>query len=114
MIPLAASMPVPPDVPDSEPVAELGVAAGAVPAAGATERLPLALLARGRTAEVVEVRGSDEVAQRLLAAGIWFGARIESIGRAPFGDPLLFRVHGYRLALRRSEAERVLVRECAS
>ena len=59
---------------------------------------------------VVEVTGADALAHRLAACGLWPGARVEWIGRAPFGDPLLFRLHGYRLALRRSEAERVLVR----
>ena len=66
--------------------------------------------ARGRQVEVVEVIGDDVLAHRLGACGLWPGTRIEWIGRAPFGDPLLFRLHGYRLALRRSEAERVMVR----
>ena len=66
--------------------------------------------ARGQRVAVVEVTGGDALAHRLAACGLWHGARIECIGRAPFGDPLLFRLHGYRLALRRSEAERVLVR----
>jgi ferrous iron transport protein A len=55
------------------------------------------------------VAGDDALARRLAAAGLWPGVRVEQIGRAPFGDPLLFRVHGYRLALRRSEAARVQV-----
>lgn len=59
---------------------------------------------------VVGVDGDDALSRRLAGAGIWPGVEIELIVRAPFGDPLLFRVHGYRLALRRSEAERVLVR----
>ena len=73
---------------------------------------PFCLLraARGQQVAVVEVTGGDALAHRLAACGLWPGARIEWIGRAPFGDPLLFRLHGYRLALRRSEAERVLVR----
>lgn len=73
---------------------------------------PFCLLraARGQLVVVAEVTGGDALAHRLAACGLWPGARIEWIGRAPFGDPLLFRLHGYRLALRRSEAERVLVR----
>jgi ferrous iron transport protein A len=64
----------------------------------------------GDVLEVVEVLGDDPLALRLAAAGLWPGVMVERICRAPFGDPLLFRLHGYRLALRRSEAERVLVR----
>lgn len=58
---------------------------------------------------VVGVDGDDALAQRLDAAGLWPGVRVQKIGKAPFGDPLLFRLHGYRLALRRAEAARVRV-----
>ena len=58
---------------------------------------------------VHSVVGGDELAARLDACGLWPGAPITFLAAAPFGDPLLFSVHGYRLALRRSEAERVLV-----
>ncbi|MBL8736535.1 MAG: ferrous iron transport protein A, partial [Planctomycetes bacterium] len=34
---------------------------------------------------------------------------VECLGQAPFGDPLRFRLHGYRLALRRSEAATVRI-----
>ena len=64
-----------------------------------------------RALTIVAIVGDDDLSRRLQAAGLWPGAQIECIGRALFGDPLLFRVHGYRLALRRSEAERVRVVE---
>lgn len=68
----------------------------------------------GQVVCVVDVVGADALAQRLTAAGIWPGTRMELLGKAPFGDPLLFRLHGYRLALRRSETERVRVRVVAA
>ncbi|MCB9887712.1 MAG: ferrous iron transport protein A [Planctomycetes bacterium] len=67
-------------------------------------------LRRGEAAVVDSVLGGDALAARLDACGLWPGAPIELLAAAPFGDPLLFSVHGYRLALRRSEAERVCVR----
>lgn len=70
----------------------------------------LATARRGDVFVVVEVAGDDLLARSLVAAGLWPGARVEWIGRAPFGDPLLFRLHGYRLALRSGEAARVRVR----
>ena len=81
-----------------------------LPPGGATAA-PFCLLQaeRGRQVAVVEVTGNDALAHRLGACGLWPGTRIECIGCAPFGDPLLYRLHGYRLALRRSEAERVMV-----
>ncbi len=66
-------------------------------------------LAAAVPATVIAVLGDDALAQRLSACGLWPGAAIERIGAAPFGDPLLFRVQGYRLALRRCEAARVQV-----
>tara|TARA_R110002072_G_scaffold27804_2_gene90178 strand:- start:4941 stop:5348 length:408 start_codon:yes stop_codon:yes gene_type:complete len=71
--------------------------------------LRLDTVAAGIPVEVQGVDGEDAIAERLTASGIWYGAVVERIASAPFGDPILFRVHGYRLALRRSEAERVRV-----
>ena len=58
---------------------------------------------------VVGVLGADALAERLQASGLWVGAEVSVVGAAPFGDPLLAELHGFRLALRRSEAERVVV-----
>ncbi|MBM4062416.1 MAG: ferrous iron transport protein A [Planctomycetes bacterium] len=66
--------------------------------------------APGQWLAVDEVVGEDALAQRLRACGLWPGALVEHVGRAPFGDPLLFKLHGFRLALRRSEAARVRAR----
>lgn len=68
----------------------------------------------GRRYVVVAIDGDDAIAQRLLASGLWVGAPVERIAQAPFGDPLLFRVHGFRLALRATEAARVRVVEARS
>jgi Fe2+ transport system protein FeoA len=70
--------------------------------------VPLTSVAPGDGCYVVAtVEGDDPLAQRLASAGFWPGAIVQCIARAPFGGPLLFRVHGYRLALRRDEAARV-------
>ncbi|MGK0153060.1 MAG: Fe2+ transport system protein FeoA [Neolewinella sp.] len=66
-------------------------------------------VAPGGAFEIVAVDGDDAISERLAASGLWVGAVLEHITSAPFGDPMLFRVHGYRLALRRSEAQRVRV-----
>ena len=63
-----------------------------------------------RPLAVVDVAGDDDLAQRLRAAGLWADAVVEIVGHALFGDPMLVELHGFRLALRRSEAERVTVR----
>lgn len=100
----SASDPGRPAVADGPPVA----ADYATPAAA----VPLTALADGELAAVATVAGTDLLAQRLAALGLWPGAVVERLAAAPFGDPLLFRLHGYRLALRRSEAARVQVCRC--
>lgn len=71
----------------------------------------LAALGRGGDAVVVAVDGDDDLGRRLAAVGFWPGVRVRCMHRAFGGDPLLFRLHGYRLALRRDEADRVRVVE---
>ena len=44
-----------------------------------------------------------------MEMGLIEGEEIELIGVAPFGDPLEFSVRGYRLSLRKNEAQRVVV-----
>jgi ferrous iron transport protein A len=82
-----------------------------MPAAPSAARQPLSAIARGARAVVVGVLGDDSLAERLRASGLWPGAPVEALARAPFGGPLLVRVHGFRLALRREEAARVEVAE---
>jgi ferrous iron transport protein A len=64
---------------------------------------------KGR-AEIVQVEGTDEVSLRLLEMGLTPGASVVCVGTAPLGDPLEFEVRGYRLSVRRSEAQKVIVR----
>jgi len=82
----------------------------------AAARLPLSLAQSrvGRKYLVVAIDGADAIAERLADSGLWTGALIERLARAPFGDPLLFRLHGFRLALRASEADRVRVVEAGA
>ncbi|MGE3174900.1 MAG: ferrous iron transport protein A [Planctomycetota bacterium] len=71
---------------------------------------PLVTLAQSRIGIPVQVHavtGDDDLARRLDDQGLWPGAAVELITTALGGDPLLFRLHGYRLALRRDEAARV-------
>jgi ferrous iron transport protein A len=67
----------------------------------------LADLAVGQQGRVVRVSGADEISLRLLEMGLTPGAMVKCLGQAPLGDPLEFEVRGYRLSVRKSEAERV-------
>jgi len=63
----------------------------------------------GASLRVVSVQGDDAIARRLVDLGFRPNTEVRVERLAPLGDPIQFRLHGYRLALRRSEARRVLV-----
>ena len=52
---------------------------------------------------------SFEVRQRLMEMGLTKGISVTVIRVAPFGDPIEIELRGYRLSLRRKEAEAVII-----
>ncbi len=80
---------------------------------GAGHRAPatrsVADLAPGEEAEVTQVRAHGAVRQRLLDMGLLPQTTVRLERVAPTGDPLWIRLQGTELALRRKEAEAVLV-----
>ncbi len=70
----------------------------------------LSNLRPGESGLIREMRPTKtNLRHRLMEMGVLTGSRIELIRVAPFGDPLEVRVCGYRLSLRKVEAESVLV-----
>jgi ferrous iron transport protein A len=69
----------------------------------------LSKIALGERARVVDVDTRGGVGVRILEMGMTPGVTVRLIGAAPMGDPLAFEVRGYRLSLRRAEAELVRV-----
>lgn len=67
----------------------------------------LADLSAGQSAVVREVTGDDQIALRLMEMGVTAGQPVSLVGAAPLGDPLEISIRGYRLTLRRIEAQRV-------
>ncbi len=52
---------------------------------------------------------SYEVRQRLLEMGLTKGIAVSVIRVAPMGDPIEIELRGYRLSLRRKEAQAVMI-----
>ena len=69
-------------------------------------------LARGDRAVVVGIdeECAPECARRLFDLGLAPGAAIEFVRRTPLGDPSVFRVADYEVALRRELSRSVFVR----
>ncbi len=69
----------------------------------------LADMTTGDRATVSAIEGRDGLAMRLMEMGLTPGVEVVMVGMAPLGDPFEYRVRGYHLSLRRSEARRVQV-----
>jgi len=61
----------------------------------------------GESGRVLKIVGTNDVSRRLLEMGVTPGVEIRRIGTAPLGDPLEFELRGYRLSLRKSEAQQI-------
>jgi len=63
----------------------------------------------GERAIVLSVGGEGSLRQHFLDMGVLPGARIEFVKRAPLGDPLEYRIHGYELTLRVDDAAKIQI-----
>ena len=70
-------------------------------------------LAIGTAAVVRELSSQGSAVVRLREMGLLVGTPLTLVRAAPLGDPLEIKVRGYRLTLRKSEAEHVLVEPTA-
>lgn len=73
------------------------------------EPIKLSALPVGATAVVSSLAAAGAASLRLREMGLLAGTPVTLVRTAPLGDPLEIKVRGYRLTLRRSEAEHVLV-----
>lgn len=67
--------------------------------------MKLSQLTVGQRGRVDRITDEGPVGMRLLEMGLTPGVELKLVGTAPFGDPLEFDLRGYRLSLRKSEAE---------
>lgn len=63
----------------------------------------------GQQARVTAVTGSGRTTKRLMEMGVIPGVDVRVIKTAPFGDPIEVRVRGYSLAMRKAEADAIVV-----
>jgi ferrous iron transport protein A len=72
-----------------------------------TPSLSLADLPVGGVGIIRTLEMDQDSAHRLMELGFVPGAHVAAVGRAPGGDPLVFRVDGSEIALRRETAARL-------
>ena len=69
----------------------------------------LSELRYGQSAKIRDIMGQDALSIRLIDLGFLAPARVIKTFSAPGGDPMVVRLRGYTLSLRREEADRVEV-----
>jgi len=69
----------------------------------------LSELEPGQKGVIVSVRGSGSTRRRLIDMGMTKGSVVQVIRKAPMGDPIDFKVKGYHLSLRKTEADRITI-----
>jgi ferrous iron transport protein A len=73
--------------------------------------VPLTQLGPGECGEIHSVHSNEpHTLRRLLEFGMTAGSRVEFVRSAPLGDPIEIKLKGYRLSLRKHEADSVSVR----
>ena len=73
--------------------------------------VPLGELPVGSRAHVVEILGTGKHQRRRLDMGFVPGAKVTVLRRAPLGDPIEYRIKGTAVAMRRDDANTILVDE---
>jgi ferrous iron transport protein A len=66
-------------------------------------------LVPGESGRIRKIHGWGAIRRRLMDMGLTSGAVIEVIKHSPLGDPIEYRLRGYHLSLRRSEAQTIEV-----
>ncbi len=66
-------------------------------------------LVPGESGRIIKVRGRGAIRRRLVDMGLTSGAVIDMVKISPLGDPVEYRLRGYHLSLRRSEARTIEV-----
>lgn len=67
--------------------------------------MKLSDLKTGETAVIFKVRGEGAFRKRLIEMGFVTGKKVKVVMNAPLKDPIEYEILGYRVSLRRSEAE---------
>ncbi len=66
-------------------------------------------LVPGELGRIKRVSGRGAIRRRLVDMGLTTGAKIEMVKLSPLGDPVEYRLRGYHLSLRKSEAKTIEV-----
>jgi ferrous iron transport protein A len=63
----------------------------------------------GQKAKVQEINVAGVAKKRMMDMGLTKGTEVEVIGIAPLGDPIEISLRGYKLSIRKNEAENIVL-----
>lgn len=63
----------------------------------------------GETGVITNVLGEGRIRRRLFDMGVTPGATVTLVKKAPLGDPIEVTIRNYKLTLRKTEAELVIL-----
>ncbi len=69
----------------------------------------LNLLGQGDSATIISIGATGALRRRFAEMGLVRGETIRAVRIAPMGDPVMYSIKGYRLAMRREEAAQIHV-----
>lgn len=72
-------------------------------------RLPLSSLEQGEAAVIEEVALAESDRRFLMRFGLFAGAEVKCLRRAPLGDPIVYALDGSEVALRAETACQIVV-----
>ena len=73
--------------------------------------MKLSELKTGQSAIIVKVSGHGGFRKRIIEMGFIKGKKVKSLSNAPLQDPVKYRIMGYEVSLRHSEAQQIEVLE---
>ncbi len=73
------------------------------------ENKRMSQLSVGEEGRVMELAAISGIRRRLLDLGLTAGAAVRCVGRSPLGDPSAYLVRGKVVAIRRSDADDVIL-----
>ena len=66
-------------------------------------------LMKGQSGRIESIEGDARLKKRLMALGALEGTRISVTGRAPLGDPLVVKIRGFEMAIRKKDADNIKI-----
>jgi len=69
----------------------------------------LAMLQPGQSGKITKIGSLGPMKRRLMDMGVLVGEKVKVEKIAPLGDPIEITIKNYKLSLRKSEAEGILV-----